>query len=93
MNTESVRADELTPAQCLAILKAFHADERCRSCKCLDWALAELAECSEPAVADEAAQLRTAAEHLGPRPRCREVCPPVEAAITWLLSGRHIADL
>ena len=92
MNTESVRADELTPTQCLAILKAFHGDERCRRCKCLDWALAELQECSEPAVAEEAARLRIAPEHLDPLPHCR-VCPPVDAAITWLLSGRHIADL
>ena len=92
MTTESVRADELKPAQCLAILKAFHADERCRHCKCLDWALAELAECSEPAVAEEAARLRVAPEHLEPVPGCRN-CLPIEAAITWLLSGRHIADL
>ena len=93
MKPPEAQGDRITAAECLAALKLFRADERCRRCTCLDWALAELQEAVGQGVADEAALLRVAPERLHPPP-CREGCLPLDAVITWLLSsGRHTADL
>jgi hypothetical protein len=91
MQPIKTQGDGITAAECLAALKLFHRDERCRRCTCLDWALAELQEAVDEGVADEAALLRVKPERLHPPPAC-EGCLPVDAVITWLLSGRHIAD-
>jgi hypothetical protein len=88
MDTYSPLGDEMTAAQCLAALKTLHGDDRCRRCSCLDWALAELQEATDEAVAGEAALLRVAPERLHPPSSC-VTCPPLEAAVTWLISGGH----
>jgi hypothetical protein len=92
MKSDGAREDEMTAAGCLAVLKVFHGDERCRRCNCLDWALAELQDATDPAVAREAALLRVRPERLHPPLDCHS-CAPLDATVTWLLSGRHIADL
>lgn len=92
MTPTEAQGDGITAAECLAALKFFHGDERCRRCTCLDWALAELQEAVDQGVAGEAALLRVAPERLHPPP-CREGCLPLDTVISWLLSGRHIADM
>ena len=82
----------VSAAECLGALKYLRRDESCRHCDCLDWALAELQQADDPAVADEAASLRAAPERLHAASSCRQ-CPPLDAVLAWLTSGRHIAGL
>ena len=81
-------ADGMTAAQCLAALKTLHGDDRCRRCSCLDWALAELPEAADETVAGQAALLRVAPERLHLPSTCA-ACPPLEAAVTWLIPSCH----
>jgi hypothetical protein len=89
MDTGGPLGDEMTAAQCLAALKALHGDDRCRRCSCLDWALAELQDAADEPVAGEAALLRVAPARLHPPSACA-TCPPLEAAVTWLITGCRI---
>jgi hypothetical protein len=86
------RTSELTATECLAALVALRDDPRCRRCECLDWALSQLQLVGDYALACEAASLRQAPERLHPEPGCRP-CPPLDAVLAWLQSGRHMAEV
>ncbi len=92
MEQETPRAGELTPTECLAALTTLRDDPRCRRCECLDWALSQLQLVADYDLACEAAALRQAPERIQLEPGCRP-CPPLDTVLTWLQSGRHIADL
>ena len=91
MHTRGPQTDEMTAAQCLAVLQAFHRDDRCGRYNCLDWALAELQEAADQTVASEAAPRRVAPKRLHSPPACRSGAP-LEAAVSWLLAGGHTAE-
>ncbi len=73
----------MTAAECLALLSEYRTRSECRQCECLDWALAQLQQVGDYALACQAAELRPAPERQHPSPNCAS-CPPIDAVIHWL---------
>jgi hypothetical protein len=92
MNAVMVRDNGISAAECLAALRFFYADPACRRCACFDWALGQVAAADDAALAKQAASLRPAPAELHACLDCRP-CSPLDAVLTWLVSGRHTAEL
>jgi hypothetical protein len=73
----------MTAAECLALLRRYRDTPGCRCCDHLDWALSQLQQVADAALACEAVERRVPAEQLLPRASCRP-CPPLDAVIAWL---------
>jgi hypothetical protein len=92
MDADTFASSDPSAAECLAALKVLREDPRCRRCECLDWALSQLQLVGDYDLACEAAALRQAPERVHPELGCRP-CPPLDAVLAWLQSGRHTAEM
>ena len=70
-------------AECLAALAEYRAKDSCRRCDCLDWAIAQLQQVSDYALACEAAALRAPRDCLETCGPCQP-CPPLDVYFAWL---------
>jgi hypothetical protein len=73
----------MTAAECMAQLSHYRSTASCRCCDHLDWALAELQQVADAALACEAAERRVPVEQLVARTSCRP-CPVLDAVFAWL---------
>jgi hypothetical protein len=81
----------MTAAQCMALLSHYRSIADCRCCDHLDWALAELQQVADAALACEAAERRVPTEQLVDRASCRP-CPVLDAVFAWLEPDPPIPD-
>src|SRR3954447_16883980 len=81
----------MTAAECMTLLSHYRSTADCRCCDHLDWALAELQQVADAALACEAAERRVPVAQLVDRASCRP-CPVLDAVFAWLGRAPPLAD-
>jgi hypothetical protein len=75
----------MTAVECLAALAEYRQTDRCRRCEYLDWAIAQLQQVGDYALACEAVALRAPRDRIVPEAGCHP-CAPLDRYFGWLRS-------